>query len=78
MAKAIEHKFKFDSKKGQKVDILYKPVDVNVKEPKAFQGYLEKVVDLLQCTDYGVPKKKSEPEKPKEPEQPKIKGIDEV
>ena len=49
MAKAIEHKFKFDSKKGQKVDILYKPVDVNVKEPKK----------------KSEPEKPKEPEQPK-------------
>ena len=76
MAKPKEHKFKFKSKKGQDVEIVYKPVGIEVNNEKVFQGHLEKVTDLLQCTDYKA--KKKEPEKPKEPEQPKIKGIDEV
>jgi len=77
MAKAKTHTFKFKSKKGQDVEIIYKPQGVEVSNEKAFQGHLEKVTDVLQCSDYGVPKKKEKP-KAEVKQEPKIKGIDEV
>jgi hypothetical protein len=57
--------FKFKSAKGQDITIDYKPEGIVVNDPKAFQGHLVKVVDLLQCED-----------KPKEvKKEPEIKGV---
>jgi len=74
-----KHSFKFKSKKGQDVSIDYTPENVNVSNEKAFQGHLENVVEVIQCSGYGVPDKKAEPKKePEKPKEPTIKGIDDV
>lgn len=56
-----EHKFKFKSKKGQEVELVYKPeYPVVVNNESEFQPYIEHIVNFLQCTDYKAKKIKRE------------------
>ena len=50
--------FKIKSTKGQDVSINYTPEGFVVPEKKEFEGYLLRIVDLLQCSGLGVPKPK--------------------
>jgi len=68
--------FKIKSTKGQDVTINYKPESFVVPDKKDFEGYLLRIVDLIQCTGYRVTKPK-----PKEPDASKsdqVKSIEEV
>ena len=65
--------YKIKSTKGQDVTINYKPESFVVPDKKEFEGYLLRIVDLLQCSGYGVPKPKE-----KEPGTDEIKSIEEV
>ena len=76
MDKTIPIFFKIKSTKGQDVTINYKPEDFKVEDKKAFEGYLLRIVDLIQCTGYGVPKPKEK--EPGTDDSTPIKGIEEV
>lgn len=76
MDKTIPIFFKIKSTKGQDVTINYKPEDFKVADKKEFEGYLLRIVDLIQCTGYGVPKPKEKG--PEEAKSTQIKGIEEV
>ena len=68
--------FKIKSTKGQDVSINYTPEGFVVPEKKEFESYLLRIVDLLQCSGFGVPKPKEKA--PAADESSAIKSIEEV
>ena len=68
--------YKIKSTKGQDVSINYTPEGFVVPEKKEFESYLLRIVDLLQCSGFGVPKPKEKV--PAADESSSIKSIEEV
>lgn len=61
--------FNFKSTKGSKIVMKYEPEGVKISDPKAFEGYLKKVVDFIQVDDKAKPRVLKE-------EKPKIAGLE--
>lgn len=67
--------FDFKSTKGSKIKLSYDPSgSVKISDPKAFEGYLKKVVDFIEVDD--KPKPRTLPEEKPKPKKPAIAGVE--